>query len=714
MRVKAARFHNFRLLRDVRLEFSLDQQRPLTVIRGQNASGKTSLLTGLTWALYGTQGVTSTSQRLSPSDWADGEVCRVSAQLDFQQVAYNQIAGRVVESVVDYRVIREVTELPEGDHFTREPDVLTLYRLTDEGDKPVSNPELELEDMLPPAMKDIFFTDGDSALSFISSQLSAVARRDQVKDAIKALLGLDLLEDASKHVDAVRTKLRQQVSAAAGDNRLDDVQQILQKRETSQQRDEEARRDVQAQIEVLGRQLQDAEAALQTALQNGRYEDVAADLASAKKQLATGRGLEKQFKADHQTLFEAEDLSLGLLREPLHAALEGLHKLHDAGVIPKTAVPVFQDRLELGICICGATLADGSDARAHLEALIAEQRTSDEEQKTLTRLFHQGRTEVEAVDDPGAAWVGEMLGLEFNRLSALQLIEDAGGQIKLSERRLAEISQSEVVVKRGARDSLRAALTEKESRRQQLDGAIAGRSELLSKERDEFKRLMDADRKLNVFGGRLDAAEEVHRVLSNSMGSLQRDYLVQVSERMNELFMQMVGFDPALAQILRGASITENYEIMVLTADDRLVKPGEFLNGASQRALTLAFIWALTEVSGVLAPRFIDTPLGMMDDTVKKRVLRLLTSPQGEVSKGEKQVIMFLTRSEIKDVEDVLDERAGIVATITNTEHYPGDLKNDPRRKRPEILVCSCDHRQVCSICERRLDAGAGLVLRGA
>ena len=52
-----ARVRNFKLLEDVSVEFSIDPDRPLTVIRAENGSGKTSLLYSLTWAIFGTDGL---------------------------------------------------------------------------------------------------------------------------------------------------------------------------------------------------------------------------------------------------------------------------------------------------------------------------------------------------------------------------------------------------------------------------------------------------------------------------------------------------------------------------------------------------------------------------------------------------------------------------------------------------------------------------------
>ena len=50
---KEASFKNFRLLSDVHISFSTDEDKPLTVIRGENGFGKTTLLDALRWAFYG-------------------------------------------------------------------------------------------------------------------------------------------------------------------------------------------------------------------------------------------------------------------------------------------------------------------------------------------------------------------------------------------------------------------------------------------------------------------------------------------------------------------------------------------------------------------------------------------------------------------------------------------------------------------------------------
>ena len=64
------------------------------------------------------------------------------------------------------------------------------------------------------------------------------------------------------------------------------------------------------------------------------------------------------------------------------------------------------------------------------------------------------------------------------------------------------------------------------------------------------------------------------------------------------------------------------------------------------------------EVSDTAAPRIIDTPLGVVAGGVKTRMVDAITRPR-QVDEPDSQVVLLLTRSEIRDIEDLLDERTG-------------------------------------------------------
>ena len=60
MKLRRASFKNFRVLRDLEIDFAISDERKLTVIRAENASGKTTMLIALQWAFV--KGVDKTYQ----------------------------------------------------------------------------------------------------------------------------------------------------------------------------------------------------------------------------------------------------------------------------------------------------------------------------------------------------------------------------------------------------------------------------------------------------------------------------------------------------------------------------------------------------------------------------------------------------------------------------------------------------------------------------
>ena len=122
--------------------------------------------------------------------------------------------------------------------------------------------------------------------------------------------------------------------------------------------------------------------------------------------------------------------------------------------------------------------------------------------------------------------------------------------------------------------------------------------------------------------------------------------------------------------------------------------PSTDFNGASRRALTIAFTLALAKVSGVDAPNVIDTPLGMMSGYVKTEVVRIS-------AENCNQLVLFLTHDEIKGCEEILEKFLGACSTITNPAHYPKILKNKPPETKGTVVQCDCGIRSDCKICSR-------------
>ena len=211
MQLRRIEIKNFKLLEDVTLEFSTDRQKPLTAIRAENGSGKTSLLNAMLWGFYGRQGLPkfAAQSRLSSVAQPLGQQVDVRVMIEFE---YDGPGGRG-----RYRLIRSYEETPVGvDEVQQGKERLDVYRITDAGEKPVENPEVFLRAVVPGNLRDLFFTNGDDVQEFMSGKVDRTDRQGRVHRAIKALLNLDLLYKAREDLISADRKFRKALSQDGG------------------------------------------------------------------------------------------------------------------------------------------------------------------------------------------------------------------------------------------------------------------------------------------------------------------------------------------------------------------------------------------------------------------------------------------------------------------------------------------------------------------
>ena len=700
MKIVKARIRNFKLLRDLSLTFSMDRNKPLTVIRAENGSGKTSTLQALRWALFGKNALEDSYDRLSPANWPDQNKCQISVEIDFIHSGVSKVGNENKVSEEHYMLKREVVEKPDNDHIHRGKELVTMYQSTDAGSVPVDPPEIRLAQMLPKEMVDIFFIDGDKAMSFISPTLHEGARRDKVKDAIRTLLGLGLLERVEKRVDGVQSDVNSQISKNASSEKLSNITEEIERKNMSKQQFEKKIADSNTQIKGIEQYLYRVKQELDRALEFGKYKHLAVEKKGLEEELKAASMYDEVLKKNHQKLFQEEALSWSLIGTSLHKGFKRLQRLHVKGALPGELVPALKERLELEKCICGASLREGTLARKNVITLI--QRRGDEELgEHLSYLYYNTKGELDKQRATGAEnWKDKSQKLSSRRTSCEKNTNKLHDKLKYCDAKISKIDQKEINFKEKLVITLTETLQKKNSERDQAETMLHTAMEKLKDLKIKQKILSQADKKVAGLNAEKTVLDDLEFIVSETLKKMQGIYIELVSKRMNDLFIEVCADTEQDGGFLR-AEISDKYSIVVRTTNNRTLHPDHEVNSASQRALTFAFIWALTEVSDVVAPRVIDTPLGMMSGNVKRRVLEMISkAADGEV---DRQVILFLTQSEISHTEDILDERAGKTITLIKTGDYPKDLVNNPGTDpdQPVVLACECTHRQFCVQCER-------------
>lgn len=704
MKILNARFHNFRLLRDLAIEFSTEVKKPLTVIRAENETGKTTMLTALQWALYGDSALPGQSEdyRIHPIDLDTSKGSQVSIDVEIEFEVERKIpspTGTSRESRTRYRLVRSALEQLSGTTWKRNGSTVRLYQITSTGHTPLADPDSIIADYLPTELREVFFTDGDRALSFIEAGLSTATKRDRVQRAIRALLGLSVIEMAQRHVKDASTDINRKARAMTSSQ---DLKALTEEIESTDQGIEGATTDIQEckqNFETCDEKLNDIDKLITAALQKGDQEALAKEVEQCRrsiKELDEQRvGLDRK----HSNLFRSANLARDLLKPSLESAMSIMDGLRDQGKIPNTTVPVLEDRLSLNKCICGETLDPGSEngakRREHIQHLIQKSAQEDEVQNVLTEVYFRSKSFVYDDSRESQPWT-QMYADYFEQWTAVERQrESEGTRMRGIEVRIVALGKSDIAE---LREEQRLYKQKRDDANRRV-GALHNQLLELNRHLESLKKkrdtLLKEEAKGQLIAAQLQAVQDVVGVLERSYTRISKEELGKVSITMNELFLRMIGADPDQKSVIRKAEINDEYDIIVYGAENRRLNPDIDLNGASRRALTLSFILALTKVSEVEAPNIIDTPLGMMSGFVKREVLRTAVQESS-------QLVLFLTRAEIRDCEDIISQYAGKVITLTNPSHYPKMLVNHPPGTVVEILRCECDHQSECKLCARR------------
>ena len=705
MKLLKAKFENFRLLRDVEIDFSADPEKNLTVIRAANESGKTTVLLALQWVLYGEEIFLNRGNnfRVSPINYesSGGTSVHVSGSVEFEVTRFNRSRNDTLESTKVYRIVRSASEDVDNPK-QRAKSTARLFEVSSDGHTPVDYHERMVKEDLPLELREVFFTDGDRAMSFIESSSAAKTKRERVEGAIRALLGLDLVESGIQHLKKFERKINAQAKKIGKAGELARVSAKIEEIEQSIAAEESLLKESEKRFQNAKSALDKASGEIAKALQKGDRDALASEMKSVKEDRQQANKEASELEKEHSGILRAPSLARNLLARALKPVRDELDNLHREGRIPKATAPVLQERLNADVCICGESLSDelpeGKQRRRHVQKLIDESRQADKVQELITSLYYFATQRGEDV-----RWL-DIYGKVSDRRSNLHKRIELLGQKErsigvkidgLGNTDVARLRQQEQAFKDAAfkeNGQIAKSRTTLERLREEKSDLEITQAELL-KTQSQGKRILALKQ----------VVQDAKSVLEDSLAYITGEEVRKVSEHMNDMFLSMIGVDGALARegeqqpIIRRAELGGDFGISVYGDSERMLDPENDLNGASRRALTLAFILALTKVSGVVAPNVIDTPLGMTSGLVRQATLKT-------VIENSHQIVLLLTHDEILGCEKILSERAGKTHTLTNTAHFPTMLAHRVEVDVPQIVQCGCGPVGDCRICQRQTD----------
>ncbi|ELH4810774.1 AAA family ATPase, partial [Vibrio vulnificus] len=182
------------------VDFSVEPQRGVTLIHGENNGGKTALLNALRWCLYEetTENLLDPKNLLNKHAANQGEsTFSVNLQLEYESRLLEVRRSHTKNSA---RSVLKVFEIKDGCYAERAEE----------------NPNTLINTFLPKEMSQYFFYQGEG-----TGTLSSQNDFSHIKDAIEKVLGLTVAKKTLMHLNSIKTSYQKDLKQYDTNNEID-------------------------------------------------------------------------------------------------------------------------------------------------------------------------------------------------------------------------------------------------------------------------------------------------------------------------------------------------------------------------------------------------------------------------------------------------------------------------------------------------------------
>ncbi|MBE9139746.1 AAA family ATPase [Nodosilinea sp. LEGE 07088] len=642
MKLLNLRLYNFRpFYGEHGLSFAKTADRNITVIHGNNGSGKTALLNAFTWALY----ERFTAALASPDQLVNRRALAEAAEQEavpcWVEVAFDHDGKQ-------YRVRRSCQAFKRGDEVNQSTSQVEMQFVGDDGRwstlPAAKNPDDVVGRMLPKSLHQYFFFDGERI-----EQLVRTDNRAEIAEATQKLLGVKVLDNAIKHLNAARKTLEDELSSI-GDAETKSL--LAQRREKESARDALEARQEEIDQELTHQATLKQEYNLRLGesgefeLQRRRMEQLSEQERELRDRLQEAKKILKQAISNRgYTVF------LPSVIEKFRAIVQDKE---ERGELPADVKPKFvQDLLECQRCICGTELHPGTSHRKAVETWLQKTGLADV-QSTLYRLEGWVNQQDDQQEDFWRQVDQEQATINHckQKLSQIETdLEDLRDQLRTSPRedirqlqeRIDEVDRkSEDLILEKGRNQERVAVLSTEVT--QLRKQVRDRKQNQGRQKLALQRIeaaQEAIDRLKELKQNQDILfrQELQDTLSALYGEISfKAYIPRISEKYELNLVERVGNQ----EVLVGASTGEN-QILSLSFIGSVV---ERIRQWSENKLVMG-------PDSSTFPLVMDSPFGSLDEIYRRQVAKLLPGLAD-------QLIVMASKTQWRgEVEDEMLARIG-------------------------------------------------------
>lgn len=648
MLLQSIKLHNFRQFRNESIDFANGENRKnVTIIIGENGTGKTTFAQAFFWCLYGETEFSDKSMlnKIVATEMRPGQDEKVQVEL------------KLYHGEVEYTLIRE--QIYRKDYANRikaDNTVFDIAKKDTSGNTTYVKKiqcESEVKSILPKELSRYFFFDGER-IEKMSKDISTGKKASDFADAVKGLLGLNAMYSAIQHFNPrIRTSVISSYEASYNSQSNGKIKEYTETIERCKNEIEV----IDARIEELDSEIESAQARKIEKTEEIKQYAEGEELQERKEKLLKKVAATERSKANvYKTI--CKDFNANLCSffsiSLIQSALEFLSEKDFVGKdIPFMHAKTIEYLLRQKVCICGTHLDEGTIPYNKVKELIdylppQSISTTISDFKKEARRRANNRQDIYSQVRDNLAIISQQDDDILDLKDELAIVEGklSGGDVRSKVRAINnEIQLCDQIISRDKKERDRK-IGEKARKESEMERADTDRRNLTL--------LDENNKKIEIYK---TYAERIYKELLEAYTSSEEKIREKLQETINDIFKQI--YEGGLY-----LTIDEKYHISVYATDYE----GDVETSTAQSiSVIFAFITGIIKMardnrnatdedakllSSEPYPLVMDAPLSAFD----KRRIKTVCEALPETAE---QVIIFIKDTDGDLAEEYMGDRIG-------------------------------------------------------
>ncbi|MFC4681410.1 AAA family ATPase [Exiguobacterium aestuarii] len=630
------------------IEFAHGSGKNVTVIHGENGSGKTALLTALIWGFYGRElklpNPESIFNNKAVQESTKSQDDLITAvQIKFEHNDYEYELRRILHAKFDQD--HNILNLPKNKTINQKIELTKRNIDTNQSTK-IKDISYEINRILPYKLHTFFFFDGERM-----DHLGKKEAYTEIRDSIKRMMGLELFDNSIEHLSKTIIKLRDEVSKNVK-SELSDKYLRINQLEDEKIKKKQQLTETKQELAAAQTELKSIENALRNGEETRTFQVTRDHLVESIKE--TKNAFDEKLKELRILLSRSSHLAFSTL--PIKRFLRIAHTT-DQGTIEKLIHPdLIPTLLSNGKCLCGHELE--TTTIASLEEVQQEVLNLSSSKNEMDQLYFQ----LSGWEVARTHFYSEIKRLVGEREELRETLRGLEEELREIEERMKansrNIENSSNLIERES--SVRTAIVKAEANIENLIRSIddiSKEEDLLNKEVSKLTKAEERQLKLQLA---LESATKVKNTLIGLLKLRESQVKTELEEKIKLTYSQLLRKDYPI-------SLTDNYELLVSDVNGGSIG----LSQGESQITSLAFIGAIVDLTreykdkekghaldedlklGNIFPLVMDSPFGALDADHRSRVATNLP-------KLSDQVVVIVSTSQWRgEVDEAINHRIG-------------------------------------------------------